>query len=101
MLPLLSSDRFRNDLGSLTASISHASIREHSKPLLKGGCCNHHGAVSEHRRRIAPLRLLLIQHSQIPKYAFALAAARLRGKLLTQFPCHEMILVPILNSPWV
>jgi hypothetical protein len=45
--------------------------------------------------------LLPIEDSQVPKYAFALAAARLRGKLAAQNLCDEMVIVPVLDNPWV
>jgi hypothetical protein len=50
---------------------------------------------------MAPLRLLSIEHSQVPKYAFALAAARLQGKLVVQLSCNQMVIVPVLDSPRV
>jgi len=61
----------------------------------------HDGTIREDRRRIAPLRLLRIEHSQVPKYAVALAAARLRGKLAAQLSCDEMVIVPVLDDPCV
>jgi hypothetical protein len=47
------------------------------------------------------LRLLPIEQSQVPEYAFALAAAWLRGKLAAQILCDEMVLVPVLDHPSV
>jgi hypothetical protein len=45
--------------------------------------------------------MLPIEHGQVPKYALALAAARLRGELLPQLPCDEVVIVPELDNPWV
>ncbi len=69
--------------------------------LGKIGRCIEDRTVSEQRRRIAPFRVLPIEHSQVPKYAFALAAARLRGKLAVELPCDEMVMIPILDNPCV
>jgi hypothetical protein len=77
------------------------SAQGRRKPLFEGGCCIHNGTICEDRRRIAPLRLLPVEHSQVPKYPFALAAARLRGKLETQSLCDEMVIVPVLDNPCV
>jgi len=63
------------------------------------GCCIHNWTVSEQRRGIAPLRLLRVEHSHVPKYAFALAAAWLRKKLAAQLCCDEMVNVPVLDNP--
>jgi len=59
----------------------------------------HDSTVREDRRSSTPLRLLPVEHSQVPKYAVALAAARLRGKLAAQFSCDEMVIVPVLDNP--
>jgi hypothetical protein len=69
--------------------------------LGKIGRCLHDRTVSEQRRRIAPLRLLPIEDSQVPKYAVALAATRLRRKLVSQFSGDKMVIVPILYNPCV
>jgi len=42
-----------------------------------------------------------IEHSQVPKYAPALAAAMLQGKLAVQLACDEMVVVPVLDNPRV
>ena len=76
-------------------------IREHSESLIDDGCCIHNGSIGKHWRRIAPLRLPPIEHSQVPKYAPALAAARLQGKLAVQLSCDEMVVVPVLDNPRV
>jgi hypothetical protein len=56
---------------------------------------------SEQGRRIAPLCLLPIEDSQVPKYAVALAATRLRRKLVSQLSGDKMVIVPILYNPCV
>ena len=84
--------------GALLVS-AQVAVREQSESLVDSGCCIHDGSICEDRRRVAPLRLLPIEHSQVPKYAFALAAARLRGNLAVQLPCDEMVTVPILDKP--
>jgi hypothetical protein len=76
-------------------------VWEGSQSLFKVARRIHDGTVREGRRRIAPLRSLPIERSQVPKYAFALAAARLRGKLAAQSLCDEMVIVPVLDNPWV
>jgi hypothetical protein len=65
------------------------------------GRCVHDRTVSEQRGSFPPLRVLPIEHSQVPKHALALAAARLRGELVLQLPCDEMVVVPVLDNPWV
>jgi hypothetical protein len=71
------------------------------KLLFEGRCCIRDGSIGKHRRRVAPLRLLPIKHSQVPKYAPALAAARLQGKLVVQLSCDKMFVVPVLDNPFV
>ena len=71
---------------------------EASQLLFKVGRCIHEGAVCENGRGIPPLRLLLVKHSHVPKYAVALAAARSRGKLVAQLLCDEMVIVPELDN---
>lgn len=74
---------------------------EASQLLFKIGRCIHDRTAREDRRRIAPMRLLPVEHSQVPKYAFALAAARLRGKLMAQLSSDKMVVIPILDDPRV
>jgi len=74
---------------------------EASQLLFKVGRCIHDGAVCENGRGIPPLRLLLVKQSRVPKYAVALAAARLRRRLVAQFLCDEMVIVPVLDNPRV
>lgn len=69
------------------------------KPLFKFGRCINDRAICEDGRSSAPLCSLPIEHSQVPKNALTLTTSRLGSKLLMQFFCHEMILVPILNNP--
>lgn len=83
---------------SISISCTH---RKPCRPFFKNGRGIHDGTVCEDRRGIAPLRLLTIEHSQVPKYPFALAAARLRGKLVAQCFGDEMVMVPVLDNPWV
>ena len=74
---------------------------EGSQSLFKVARRIHDGTVREGRRRIVPLRLLRVEHSHVPKYAFALAAVWLRKKLVAQLCCDEMVNVPKLDNPSV
>ena len=55
----------------------------------------------EYGRGKTPLGVLRIYRSNVPDNPIALATNLRARKLLLQFFCHQMILVPKLHGPWV
>ena len=85
-----------------TALIFQATPRQSGKLVPDGRSSTQNGALDKHRRSIAPLCLFAEECCRIPEDALPVAAARFQtGNLLAQFLCDQMILVPILNHPWV